>query len=67
MNRKRKSPAVVYEDGKPSAVILELEDYRELLERAEDIEDLKVLEEMRRKPLQFRSLDEFLAEHDPGV
>ncbi len=63
----RKSPAIVYEDGKPSAVILDIDEYEELLERAEDVEDLQALQDMRRRPLEFRTLGEFLAEHEQGV
>jgi len=62
MAPKRKSPAIVYEDGEPSAVILDIDDYEELLERAEDVEDLRALRDMRRRRPRFRTLDEFLAE-----
>jgi PHD/YefM family antitoxin component YafN of YafNO toxin-antitoxin module len=59
---KRKSPKtppqIVLREGKPAAVILEIKDYREMLERLEDVEDLKMLECMRRKPLQFRKLED---------
>jgi len=43
-----------------SAVILSIEEYRELLERVEDAEDLKTLRAMRKRPLRFRKLDDFL-------
>jgi len=46
--------------GKPAAVILGIEEYRELLERAEDAEDLKTLRKMRKRPLKFRKLEDFL-------
>ena len=46
--------------GKPTAVILSIEDYRKLLQRAEDAEDLKTLRAMRKRPLKFRKLEEFL-------
>ena len=46
--------------GKPTAVILGIEEYRELLERVEDAEDLKTLKAMRKRPLKFRKLDDFL-------
>lgn len=59
-----KSPQFVVSDGKPIAVILDIEVYREMLERLEDLEDLKALEEIRKKPMELKSLDEFLAEHD---
>ncbi len=67
MKRKRKAPQVVLRDGKPAAVILELDEYEELLARAEDTEDLKTLRAMRQKPLRFRKLAEFLREYTPRV
>lgn len=60
MRSKRKRPSIVLQDGKPAAVVLGIEEYREMLERLEDVEDLKVLDEMRKKPLQFRRLEDFL-------
>ena len=57
--RKRKEPEIVMR-GKPTAVILGIEEYRELLERVEDAEDLKVLKAMRKRPLKFRKLEGFL-------
>lgn len=59
---KSKSPDIIFRDGKPTAVVLDIEDYQELLERLEDSEDLKALQEMRKKPLKFRKLEDFLAE-----
>ena len=48
--------------GKPAAVILDIDEYRELLERLEDADDLKTLNAMRKKPLKFRKLEDFLRE-----
>ena len=53
---------IVYQDGQPSAVILDMQDYVEMLERLEDLEDLEALDEMRKKPLEFRQLDKFMKE-----
>ena len=64
---KRKAPEIVLQDGKPAAVILDIDEYREILERLEDVEDLKMLEEMRKKPLKFRKLDDFLKEYHPSA
>ncbi len=64
---KRKPLQIVVEDGEPSAVILGIQEYQRLLERLEDAEDLKLLEKMRKKPLKFRRLEEFLAEYSPRV
>lgn len=65
MRPKRKEPEMIFRDGKPAAVILDIDRYREMLERLEDAEDLKVLTEMRKRPLKFRRLDEVLREHTP--
>jgi len=64
---KRKAPEIVLREGEPAAVILDIDEYREMLERLEDIEDLQILEEMRTKPLKFRKLEKFLEEFDPSV
>ncbi len=60
---KKKAPEIVLREGKPVGVILDIGEYREMLERIEDTEDLKMLGEMRKKPLRFRSLEDFLKEH----
>ncbi len=66
-NNKKRNPEIVLRDGKPAAVILDIDEYREMLERMEDVEDLKMLEEMRKKSLKFRKLDDFLKEYNPSV
>jgi prevent-host-death family protein len=65
MKAKRKDPEIVLRNGKPAAVILDIEDYREMLERLEDAEDLKALAEMRKRPLNFVRLEDFLKEYSP--
>lgn len=47
--RKRKDPEIVMRGGKPAAVILDIDEYRELLERVEDADDLKMLKQMSRQ------------------
>ena len=64
---KRRSPEIVLRDGRPAAVILDINEYQEMLERLEDLEDLRELAEMRSKPLKFRKLEDFLKEYNPGV
>jgi len=64
---KRKTPEIVMREGEPTAVILDIDEYQEILERLEDVEDLKMLEDMRKTPLKLRSLDDFLKEYAPGV
>jgi PHD/YefM family antitoxin component YafN of YafNO toxin-antitoxin module len=64
---KRKAPEIVLRGGNPSAVILDIEEYRQMLERLEDFEDLNMLKEMRKRPLKFRKLEDFLKEYQPGV
>jgi PHD/YefM family antitoxin component YafN of YafNO toxin-antitoxin module len=64
---KRKSHEIILRDGKPKAVILDIEEYQEMLERLEDAEDLKILEKIKEKPLKFRRFEEFLKEYEPIV
>lgn len=67
MRTKHKRPSIILQDGKPAAVILDIEKYQEMLERLEDQEDLKALEEMRKKPLRFRDFEDFLQEYALGI
>jgi PHD/YefM family antitoxin component YafN of YafNO toxin-antitoxin module len=67
MKPKRKEPEIILRNGKPAAVILDIEKYREMLERLDDAEDLEALAEMRKRPLKFRRLEEFLRELSPRV
>ena len=62
---KRKEPEIIFRGGKPAAVIIDIDEYQEMLERLEDAEDLKILTEMRQKPVNFKRLDDFLAEYKP--
>jgi hypothetical protein len=64
---KRKTPEIVLREGKPSAVILDIDEYRQMLGRLEDLEDLNMLKEMRKRPLKFRKLEDFLKEYHPSV
>jgi len=50
---KRIGPEIILREGKPAAVILDIDEYQEMLERLEHIEDLKMLEEMRSKSLKL--------------
>lgn len=60
---KWNAPGIVFKEGKPSAVILDLDEYREMLDRLEDLEDLNMLRKIRRKPLKFRKLEDSLREN----
>jgi prevent-host-death family protein len=57
-------PEIVTRKGKPVSVILAISDYEELLERAQDAEDAAWLKRARRKPLHYRTLEEYLAERN---
>jgi PHD/YefM family antitoxin component YafN of YafNO toxin-antitoxin module len=54
-------PGIVTRRGKPVSVILAIKDYEELLERIEDAEDVAWLKRARRKPLNYRPLEDCLA------
>ncbi len=53
-------PEIVTRKGKPVSVILPIESYVELLEQVEDGQDVAWLKRARRKPLQYRPLEECL-------
>ena len=67
MPRKRRKPQFVVEAGEATAVILDIHDYEQMLERLEETDDLAVLQEMRNKPLILRPLEEFIREYNPRV
>ncbi len=67
MRSKSKTPEVILRNGKPAAVILDIDEYQDMLARLEDVEDLKALKEMRKRALKFRRLEDFLKEYAPGV
>lgn len=54
---------VITRKGKPVSVIVPIKDYEELLERAEDADDVAWLKNARRKPLLYRPLEDYLAAH----
>jgi PHD/YefM family antitoxin component YafN of YafNO toxin-antitoxin module len=55
-------PEIVTRKGKPVSVILPIKHYEELLERVDDAADLASLKRSRKKPLQYRPLEDYLAE-----
>ena len=54
-------PEIVTRKGKPVSVIIPIKNYEELLERVEDAGDVAWLKRARRKPLQYRPLEDYLA------
>ena len=64
---KIRSHEIILKDGEPKAVIIDLKEYQEMLERLEDMDDLKVLQKIRQKPLRFRKFEEFIKEYKPSV
>ena len=60
-------PQVVMKDGRPSAVIIDINDYRELLEKLEDKEDLADLEKIRMGDIQVRKFEDFLTERNNAL
>jgi len=56
------TPEIVTRNGKAVSVIVPIKEYEELLERVEDSSDLKWLKRLRTGKLQYRPLEEYLAE-----
>jgi prevent-host-death family protein len=67
MKAANSEPEIVTRNGKPVSVILPIKKYEELIERAEDAEDVAWLKKMRKKPLHYRPLKEYLAERKARV
>ena len=67
MSAVTKEPEIVTRNGKPVSVIIPIEKYEELLERAEDAEDVARLKRARRKKLTYRSLDAYIAERSASL
>jgi prevent-host-death family protein len=61
MKTTRAEPQIVTRNGKPVSVIIPIKDYEELLERAEDAEDVAWLKRAREKPLHYRPIEDYLA------
>ena len=55
-------PEIVTKNGKAVSVILPIKKYQEMLERLEDAEDVAWLKRVRKKPLHYRPLKDYLAE-----
>ena len=55
-------PQLIMKNGKPDAVIIDIEDYRKMLERLEDKEDLDDLIKIRSGITSFRKFEDFLAD-----
>ena len=64
MRANNPEPEIVMRKGKPVSVIIAIKDYEELLERAEDAEDVAWLKRARRKRLQYRPLEDYLAKRN---
>jgi hypothetical protein len=57
-------PEIVTRKGKPVSVILPIKAYEELLARVEDAEDVAWLKRARRKKLEYRPLEDYLAKRN---
>ncbi len=48
------NPQFVFKNNKPTAVLLDIRNYEKILERLEDFQDIRELEQLRKKKLTFR-------------
>lgn len=62
MKERLAEPEIVTRNGKPVSVIIPIKDYEELLERVENADDMAWLKRARKTPLQYRPLEDYLAE-----
>ena len=61
---KLKNPEIVFRNHKPVSVILDIKDYKKILDLLEDKESLEQLNEIKKRPLKFRKFTEFFSEID---
>jgi hypothetical protein len=59
---KLKEPEMIYSGGKPTAVILPLSEYKQLLELAEDAVDVAYLKKARREGMSYRPFSDYVKE-----
>ncbi|MFQ3169714.1 MAG: prevent-host-death family protein [Limisphaerales bacterium] len=64
MKSESTNPEIVTRNGKPVSVILPIEEYEELLERAEDAEDVAWLKKAHSKPQSYRTLEDCITQSD---
>jgi prevent-host-death family protein len=64
MNSTNREPEIVTRNGKPVSVIIPIKQYEELLERAEDADDVASLKRARKRKLHYRSLEDYLTERN---
>jgi PHD/YefM family antitoxin component YafN of YafNO toxin-antitoxin module len=57
-----REPQMLYRNGRPTAVLLDIKEYRRLLELAENEHDLRKLAELEQRPQPYRPFEEFLDE-----
>lgn len=62
MKLKSAPSEIILRNGKPSGVMLDINDYQSMLERLEEKDDLAALAAIRKKLIKFRPLKEFLTE-----
>ncbi|PIQ09954.1 MAG: hypothetical protein COW71_04550 [Ignavibacteriales bacterium CG18_big_fil_WC_8_21_14_2_50_31_20] len=60
--QNKKNREFIYRNNKPVSVIIDIEEYEQLLSRVEDIEDVEFIRNLKKKKLEFRSFDSFLEE-----
>jgi len=58
---------VIYREGKPAAVILDIDEYEELIEQLENSQDLAYIRELKKKELEFELLEDILRERSADV
>lgn len=57
-----KKPKIVFQDGKPSEVILSWQDFGNILENIEDAYDLSEIRKIKKANPNFRNFEDFLNE-----
>jgi Antitoxin Phd_YefM, type II toxin-antitoxin system len=62
--RSLSEPEIVYRNGRPTAVLLDIRVYEKLLERLEDLHDIEVLNRRLKEGPVYRDFDAYLSDRD---
>ncbi|MEK7077952.1 MAG: hypothetical protein AAB911_00085 [Patescibacteria group bacterium] len=54
---------IIFKNGKPQAVVLDIDRYKKLLEIAQEKEDLAELRQIKKSKTYFRDLQDYTKDH----
>lgn len=65
--RTLENPEIIFRDKKPVSVIIDIDEYNKLIEKLEDMEDVKYIKSLDKDSLSFRKFEDILKEENEDV